>query len=367
VIASIALSGLGLFANINYGLPVSLAAFSLSSAFFIGECLYRTIRCLKGRGPAQAPPVPEPHFYLLPQKPLKDRLPQIGNKALNFESPVYSSNPSQQMAIELDDAVRQGMRNQKKNQNPLQEINFKADIQIYLDKYTVLEWVGTASCASATDRIDVCSITRQLEIKGKPGYLIGFVNWLENYSSAVDIGVNLIKSVANKLEELEAINHENLAGLANCFTKIAVELGLITQGRGRPSVTFSLIYEGSSYQFHVGNSRILLIRNDTYYQLTEDQDFTQSEDFVTVKPKMSRVRKSMIDNLEFMMPGYQTGDYLILATEGFWENVSNTEAFKALHEMHQKNLSLSEMAGYLVDAAISAGCEKSVSVIVYRY
>jgi hypothetical protein len=100
VIASIALSGLGLFANINYGLPVSLAAFSLSSAFFIGECLYRTIRCLKGRGPAQAPPVPEPHFYLLPQKPLKDRLPQIGNKALNFESPVYSSNPSQQMAID---------------------------------------------------------------------------------------------------------------------------------------------------------------------------------------------------------------------------------------------------------------------------
>ena len=155
---------------------------------------------------------------------------------------------------------------------------------------------------------------------------------------------------------------------------------------GGTTVSCSLKIGEKVYVINVGDSRTILVKKERVYQLSEDANLVD-ERFLRAVHKMERVviedtagtprvggiyalardvGVSMLSSqpkFGFVelgdgvdRPGegvlfYQKGDYLVLATDGFWDLVTNNEAADFINEMEAAGKTPAEMAALLTEGA----------------
>lgn len=140
------------------------------------------------------------------------------------------------------------------------------------------------------------------------------------------------------------------------------------RGMGTTATILSLD-EGKAYFAHVGDSRLYLLRNNYFAQITEDHSYVEtlvkrgeiSHEEARIHPMKNVLTQAVgaipelnIDAANFSV---RSGDIFLLCTDGLTNMVEDELIAKIL-------LGASNPADALIDAALSAGGKDNVSVIV---
>ena len=127
-------------------------------------------------------------------------------------------------------------------------------------------------------------------------------------------------------------------------------------GMGTTATVLSL--DGNTAYFaHVGDSRIYLLRNNFFQQVTQDHSYVETlvrRGELTAEEAVGAIPEIQIDADNFPV---QSGDIFLLCTDGLTNMVDDELILKIL-------LSASNPADALIDAALNAGGRDNVSVIV---
>lgn len=125
-----------------------------------------------------------------------------------------------------------------------------------------------------------------------------------------------------------------------------------------------LVLRGSFYYFaHVGDTRLYLLRNDSFKRLTTDH--------VWDRPEMRHVltRAIGLDSqlaIDHGMGELQEGDIFLLASDGVWGAIPDADLSWHLATLADKPETPEATAKLLVDAALAAGSKDNASAIVVR-
>jgi protein phosphatase len=132
---------------------------------------------------------------------------------------------------------------------------------------------------------------------------------------------------------------------------------------------------GDMYLSHVGDSRIYLLRDGTFKQMTEDHSVYNEEkkrglltpeqlDEMPFKKRLVRaighMDKALVD-IKFVHA--QTGDVFLLCSDGLTDMVADEEIAKTLSE-HKEDLK--EAGDTLVEMALKEGGIDNVSIVIVR-
>ena len=140
------------------------------------------------------------------------------------------------------------------------------------------------------------------------------------------------------------------------------------RGMGTTATILS-IDGGKAYFAHVGDSRLYLLRNDYFAQITEDHSYVETlvrQGEITHEEARIHPMKNVLIQAVGAVPeieidaanfSVQSGDIFLLCTDGLTNMVEDELIAKIL-------LSASNPADALVDAALKAGGKDNVSVIV---
>jgi len=123
----------------------------------------------------------------------------------------------------------------------------------------------------------------------------------------------------------------------------------------------AIIFKSSTaFLFHIGDTRIYRIRNNTVEQLTEDHRLwiSQNQSYLSralgINPQL---------DLDYLDLNLEKGDIFVLTTDGIYEFVSN----KNLNEIIQDNLDdLDLAASQIVDLAYKQGSDDNLTVQILR-
>ncbi|MDD2914002.1 MAG: protein phosphatase 2C domain-containing protein [Gallionella sp.] len=118
-----------------------------------------------------------------------------------------------------------------------------------------------------------------------------------------------------------------------------------TLGKGMPGTTCvaALIQDGTIYSGHVGDSRLYVLRDGAVLARTRDHSMVQqwldwgmiTAEEARVHPQRNRITNCLggLDTLFYMEPGkpvaLQSGDVLLLASDGLWGPFLDEELIKA--------------------------------------
>jgi protein phosphatase len=134
-----------------------------------------------------------------------------------------------------------------------------------------------------------------------------------------------------------------------------------------------LIEDGMAHVAHVGDSRIYLFRNARLQRLTRDHTVVQMEiDAGRLSPELARIvphKNILTHSIGYHGPvdpdtstrSIEAGDLFLLCSDGLTDPLEDDEIARLLAETDA-----TEVADRLVFAAIEAGGEDNVSVIVVR-
>ena len=126
---------------------------------------------------------------------------------------------------------------------------------------------------------------------------------------------------------------------------------------------------GLAYSAHVGDSRIYLLRNNSFQQLTEDHSYVETlvrrgeltEEEARFHPMKNVLTQAVgamsnlqIDKARFSV---ERGDIFLLCTDGLTNMVDDASIFKILQTADNP-------ADALIEAALDAGGRDNISVIV---
>jgi serine/threonine protein phosphatase PrpC len=330
-----------------------------------------------------------------------------------YNCPIYSPkklSAKEKMAKQLYYATHQ---NDTKKQNVEFELDlttntFSNHVDPFIqDKFS---WVGAASRKGRRKKMEDAHVAEEIMIKGESARFVGV---FDGHGDDGDLAIILKEQLANVVQEaLNAMQLEfNETNLANCLTHEM--LGLSEQLRewmsevyrtGGTAAVFAIILEQAVYLINIGDSRISLVRKDCIWQLTEDArlqnprfsrgidkmgltiekddkgvDRIQIENMglaiarslgvgILSRPKITCIEKGVPDDFfkEGAQIGYGEGDFLVCGSDGFWDVATNEETYFAANAMREKDLSLSAMAGYLVEAAYKAKSKDNISVVVVK-
>ena len=135
------------------------------------------------------------------------------------------------------------------------------------------------------------------------------------------------------------------------------------------TATILSIDGGKAYFAHVGDSRLYLLRNNYFAQITEDHSYVETlvrQGEITHEEARIHPMKNVLIQAVGAVPeieidaanfSVQSGDIFLLCTDGLTNMVEDELIAKILS-------SASNPADALVDAALKAGGKDNVSVIV---
>lgn len=195
------------------------------------------------------------------------------------------------------------------------------------------------------------------------------------------------------------------------LTQLCHDCNLQNFGNGGTTATFALQIEDVIYITNVGDSRAALVTTEkgeskACYQLTEDADpanprFAKEikenghiiskvdgvkrvdghwavardlgEEALSAMPDITYIRKDQRTYIptdkklkDRTTLGFQEGNYLVLATDGFWDVCKNSELMETINELDQKEISPAEMAKHLGNCARLAGSKDDITVLVIK-
>ncbi len=130
------------------------------------------------------------------------------------------------------------------------------------------------------------------------------------------------------------------------------------------STLTSLVVRGDTYFFsHVGDSRLYLLRSGTLQQLTTDH--------VRESPELRHVLQRAIGldahiDIEHGSGKLQVGDIFLLATDGLWGALTESDMEWHLSTLTQNPPDPNYTAKLLVDAAVANGTKDNATALVVR-
>lgn len=145
------------------------------------------------------------------------------------------------------------------------------------------------------------------------------------------------------------------------------------------TVTALKIDEGCALWAHVGDSRLYLYRENQLHQVTRDHSYVESlvsQGSLTEEEARNHPQKNMllravgvergltVDTGSFVL---QTGDMLILATDGLMNMVEDMDIARELEQARSQQDGTGNLASTLVQKALAAGGTDNVTVIAVVY
>ena len=200
-------------------------------------------------------------------------------------------------------------------------------------------------------------------------------------SEFLEVGLPL--AIKDYLSREKELNDETITSAITSAVKL-MELTLISPDEGS-TVTGLLQFRDKSYLFNVGDSRGILVKEEEVYQLTEDpvpnsERFERAvkkmgntvecdgfdiprvngclnmgrdigTEYISAQPKISRLFLKADHKPGEGLISYQEGDCVVLATDGFWDMLSNNEVAQAIREFSKLESSAERVAQLLVQEA----------------
>lgn len=386
----------GAFSSTPYSVPMGLACLGVAGAILFGELIYKivtycTLSCKKDIKEQTSPPA-KPKENVLPETSLKARLQKAQpTTPITATETRYSPHrsASDKMSIQLDAAVRAGREEKRKQESPLFKVNVKADIDTLRNNAHTEDWVVAAATTGETTNtlMKEAHVVKTFTIKGQSVHFVGVFDELkENGTAASYLKDNLSTRIENDLNNLTEVNDTSLGDM---LTKLSVELDTSLNANEMGATAAGiLIFQNSVYLFNSGNARATLVRKEAFFQLTEEADpknlrFKHGLEKkgctvdqlitargwgagVVARPKITHIDKGITDDLVQMKIGYNSDDYLLIGSDGFWKVATNQEVLKAFQDMQEAKTPFVEMSARLVYAAQQAKSQENITALVIK-
>jgi serine/threonine protein phosphatase PrpC len=316
----------------------------------------------------------------------------------------------EKLAIQLDYALREGCADGKAYpKNPPFTVDLESPIntEVKIDQHIQSDTQGAAETQNefyrrdrfyVGDGMEDAHIAINFTANGVLFKLVGVFDGHGDFGKASKYARQQLPFRLQKALQNSQLNDE---GITNALTKTLVEFDqeLIQKGLGGTTACCSLISDDKIYTANVGDSRGVLCREKDVLQLSEDASPDNSrfvnavdkmgksiifnagalrvegkialtrdlgEDILSGRPKITRLKKGIPDDLTKMDVGYQAGNYLVIACDGLWDVARNSEVKKAVTQMAEAGMKPAEMAARLVHAALKAGTTDNVTCLVVK-
>lgn len=140
------------------------------------------------------------------------------------------------------------------------------------------------------------------------------------------------------------------------------------------TMVLAYIRKDELYVLNVGDSRAYLFRDNDYYQITEDHTFVNTllkAGMISPEKAKSHEDKHMITRaigaehtveVDFFKTGLQSGDVILLCTDGMYDEVDESEMVRIIDE----SSSMSDACSELVELANSHGGHDNITVICIK-
>lgn len=344
----------------------------------------------------------------IPVEPLKARLnsPRLNpdyRTSRTDKKYAYHRTVEDKLSVQLDESVRRAYEEFPKN--------FKVDltkkVDQFIDKTIQDPSIGAAECQNSDYRpsMEDVHFIAPLKFHLYNGEIVEakLICVCDGHGDHKIAGKYLFETLPGALQgslkELddETITNTLTALMVDCDK--AIQLLLNDKGlTGGTTLTGALVFAKKILIFNVGDSRTILIKDDIskIFQLTEDskpnaprfKHAIQKENMmihgqyvmtkkggvatardlgmIFPRPKFSKLEiGSEEDNLTEMKIYFQTGNYLVHACDGLWNEASTEEVGLEILRMHQAGKTPAEMAGHLVEAALQRS-KDNVTVVVVK-
>ncbi|NGX54095.1 MAG: hypothetical protein K1000chlam4_00818, partial [Chlamydiae bacterium] len=219
-----------------------------------------------------------------------------------------------------------------------------------------------------------------------------FFGIFDGHSDGQECAKYIAAELPHQLEQLLPYDPEKLNAdtITDAITKAVKRIEAETVGMaGGTTATCALKIGDEVYVINIGDSRTTLVKKEEVYQLSEDADPSDERfaravrkmgstvkidtscpgievhrvdgqlavardigyDFVSAQPKITRISLNGEHNPGAGLISYQVGDYLVLATDGFWNMATNDEVAAAIRRMSLEGQSVERMSSSLVKRA----------------
>ncbi len=277
-----------------------------------------------------------------------------------------------QMAIESKD----------EKQECLSEIQFATEnlkFEVFEEKAKEKVAAATSIGGKPINEDDYCS--SRVQLKGVEAHFYGvFDGHTDRGRCASLVAKELPARIEKLLVEAEEISETTIT---NAITKAIGQLEEKWDGEGGTTATCALKIGEQIYLINVGDSRTILVKKESVYPLTEDASPGEARFKRAVKkmggmvmrwppgssvfrvnaesavardigygslsaqPKISLLSAGKAEDKDLPEEGrlfYREGDYLVLASDGLWNDATTQEVGKAIQWMDSKGATPNQMA-----------------------
>ncbi len=213
----------------------------------------------------------------------------------------------------------------------------------HYDLLIIADGMGGHSCGEIASKIAVQQSRRIIDEKFQKSMTDNQILDLMDYAI----------ETANIHVEMESCTSQNKKGMGTTLT-----CGLITRN--------------NLYISHVGDSRVYLLRNNSFKRLTKDDTYVQylldrgkitKQEAKTHPEKGSLIKALGVpEQLEPQLIKYpvQTGDRIVFCTDGLYDAITEADIRKILVQASNPNSAVNELIGQ----TLAHGAPDNVSVIV---
>ncbi|NGX53887.1 MAG: hypothetical protein K1000chlam4_00607 [Chlamydiae bacterium] len=226
--------------------------------------------------------------------------------------------------------------------------------------------------------------TETIKFKGTTGHFFGVFDGHGDRGRCAgfvaDALPSCIKELLSKAEKL------NETIITDAITQAIGQLEKKWDGEGGTTATCALKIEDHIYLINVGDSRTILVKKESVYSLTEDANPKENRferavkkmgsfivsnpegtihkvlgmcsvardigmEFLSAQPKLALLSAGKAEGKDLPEEGvlfYREGDYLVLASDGLWNDATTQEVGKAIQWMDSKGATPNQMALALV-------------------
>lgn len=206
---------------------------------------------------------------------------------------------------------------------------------------------------------------------GMGGHNAGEIASMLAITSFVDYIKNHSGDLSSEQDILDIMIAANIHANSIVYEKATSDDGLVGMGTTMDTIC---VYKNKMYITHVGDSRVYMLRDDEFTQLTKDHSYVMelvkigklTEEEAKVHPKKNIITRAVgIDKnveIDTVINDIYENDQILLCTDGLTNMVANEE----IKDILKSDLSLLEKTDLLINTANKNGGMDNISAILLK-